>query len=368
MRGQHSDKFIYGMRRMLTAIVLSSILGAAICACAGPSGIRAGSGDSVPVSRTGLYFDTVVTVTLYDYDGSSAPILDECMEMCERYESLYSPTLEGSDVWRINHSEGSPVSVDAETVSLIREAVSYCNASDGVLDLTVGGLCDLWNIDGQAGSDSPVVPGEDDIKEALSHIDYRQVSIDGFSRTCDAADNDGLTVKLGDPDSRITLGFIAKGYIADRLADYLRDAGVKSALIDLGGNIEVIGSKPDGDNFRIGIQKPFSDRGESISSVSVPDGMSVVSSGTYERFFTSDGHIYHHILDTKTGYPADNDVCGVTVISESAVKADALSTLCLLLGADSGLKLIESTAGTEALFIASDYSLSYSSGWNDITP
>ena len=321
-----------------------------ICGCAHTS-----SGSAVPVNRTGLYFDTVVSITLYEYEGSSDPLFDECMKMCEHYESLFSATVPDSDVWRINHADGAPVTVDPETASLISDALIYCRESDGAIDLTVGGVCELWDISSQVGSDSPHIPDEADISEALSHVDYTQVSIEGN------------TVTISDPDAHITLGFIAKGYVADRLAEYLSGSGVTSALIDLGGNIKTVGGKPGGSDFRIGIQKPFADKGEPITTVSVKDA-SVVSSGTYERYFILDDHIYHHIFDTKKGYPVDGNVTGVTVISSSSEEADVLSTLCLIMGTDQGLSLIEDTEGAEAMFITSDYGLHTSSGWQMIKP
>ena len=354
MKQPADRKIPYGIRNMLmrASAVLTSM--AIVCSCLCACSAR-GQG-TVPVSRTGLYFDTVVTVTLYDYDGSSGPVLDECMEMCEHYESLFSATKEGSDIWNINHAEGATVSVDKATADLIRIALDHSDKSDGVLDLTAGALCDLWDISGNAASDHPSVPDQAAIDEALSHTGYQYVK------------TDGTQITVTDPDARINLGFIAKGYVADNLAEALRARGVRSALIDLGGNIAVIGTKPDGAQFHVGIQRPFADRGESIASVSVPDGMSVVSSGTYERFYTADDHIYHHIIDMKKGYPSDNEVIGVTVISNSSVDADALSTECLLLGASQGMKLIEDLDGAEAMFIASDYSLTYSSGWDSFTP
>ncbi len=366
--GRHtSDKSIHGSKRAISAILVTGILVFSISGCAGISGAGTAARSGVPVSRTGLFFDTVVTVTLYDYEGSSDTIFDDCFKMCEHYESLYSPTIEGSDIWRINHGEGKAVRVDTETAGLVQTAAKYSAMSDGVLDLTVGGLCDLWDISGQSQTDTPHIPSDDEISKALTHIDHTKVMIDAEDATDDTGST-GASVTLSDPDAAITLGFIAKGYAADRLEEMLRSAGVKSALIDLGGNIVTIGQRPDGGAFRIGIQKPFADKGEAITRIAVPDGMSVVSSGIYERYFRSDGHIYHHILDTKTGYPADNNVYGVTVVSDSSAEADALSTLCLLLGVREGLNLIEDTPGVEAMFISSDYTLTCSSGWNDLTP
>lgn len=333
------------LRKILCALLIISCM---ICGCAHNT-----SGSVIPVNRTGLYFDTVVSITLYEYEGSSDAIFDGCMEMCERYESLFSATVTASDIWRINNAGGSPVAVDPETARLISDALEYSRRSDGLIDPTIGGICELWDISSQVGSKDPHIPDDISISEALSHVDYRKISIEGN------------TVTLADPDTHLTLGFIAKGYVADRLSEYLTEAGVKSALIDLGGNIKAVGNKPDGSDFHIGIQKPFADKSEPITTVSVRD-TSVVSSGIYERYFKPDDHIYHHIFDTKKGYPVDGNVTGVTVISSSSEEADVLSTLCLIMGVDRGLELIEDTEGVEAMFITSDYDLHVSSGWPEI--
>ncbi len=345
-----------------------------------------------PVSRSGLYFDTAVSVSLYDYKGSSDKILDGCMEKCAYYESIFSATVEGSDVWNINHafsdsqtsggnesddqieipetdlskdtSDNKPIDmseadgmmrvpIHEETAELINTALSYCESSDGALDLTVGALADLWDIQGNLKKDVPTIPDEAAIQNALAKTDYRTISVETAG---------GQSYALLSDDVNVTLGFIAKGYVADRLCEYLKESGVTSALIDLGGNIKALGSKPDGSDFCIGIQKPFEDRGEAITKVYIHDS-SVVSSGTYERYFESGGQVYHHILDTKTGRPTDNGIIAVSIMAPDSVDADALSTLCLIKGLEDGLKLIESTPDAEALFITEDYELISSSGW-----
>ena len=148
----------------------------------------------------------------------------------------------------------------------------------------------------------------------------------------------------------IDLGFIAKGYIADKMKEYLLSNGVESALINLGGNVLTIGNKPDGSPYILGIQEPFSNGQSSIPNVSIRD-KSLVTSGVYERYFYEKDTLYHHILDTKTGYPIDNDLLGVTILSESSMEGDAYSTICLCLGLEDGMKLIEKTEGLEALLI-----------------
>lgn len=163
----------------------------------------------------------------------------------------------------------------------------------------------------------------------------------------------------------IELGAVAKGYIADKVKEYLVSEGVKSAVIDLGGNVLCIGEKPDGEPFKIGIQKPFADRSETVAAVEIA-GRSVVSSGVYERYFEKDGKQYHHILDPSTGYPYENGLVAVTVLSEQSVDGDGLSTACFALGLEKGLKLIEQTPDTEAVFITEDGEMHFSKGFPEV--
>lgn len=302
-----------------------------------------------PVTETGFYLDTVVQITLYDTDGCDASVekIRECFTLIDDYEHLFSTSMEGSDIWKINHAGGKPVNVSDDTISLIQSALYYSELSGGLVDLTVLPLSELWNF-GSEGSAH--IPGDTDIKNAASHIDYRMVRIDNSS------------VTLLDPEAAIDLGFIAKGYIADRLKEYLVNHDVESACISLGGNIITIGRKPDGKPYHIGIQKPFAAEGEIVTAIDVTDS-SVVSSGTYERYFYEKDVLYHHLLDTATGYPADNHIAGVTILAPSSVDADALSTTCYFLGLDRGMELIESLDNTEVLFIADDGSLISSDGF-----
>ena len=159
----------------------------------------------------------------------------------------------------------------------------------------------------------------------------------------------------------IDAGAIAKGYIADRIKDYLLAHGVESAIINLGGNVLCIGEKPDGTPFKIGLQKPFEGRNEIISNLSIND-MSVVSSGVYERHFVVDGENYHHLLNPATGYPYDNGLIAVTIVSPRSVDGDALSTTCFSLGLEKGLELINSMDGIYGYFITDDYEIHYSDG------
>lgn len=297
-----------------------------------------------PLSRTGFYFDTVITISLYD--KREEKLLDQCFSMAQSYENLLSKTVENSDVWNINHGNGQPVGVSDDTLTLLRAALSYARLTDGRIDPTIGPVTKLWDF---SPSSDGLIPSQEDLEEALSHVGYEKILIEGN------------TVCLSDPQAEIDLGFIAKGYIADRLKDYLLSQGVESATINLGGNVLAIGSRPDGSPFRIGIQEPFAPEGTAALVLPVTD-LSVVSSGIYERYFENDGTIYHHILDTKTGYPVQNSLFEVTILSASSMDGDALSTTCFLLGLEDGMNLIESLENTEAVFLTSDGSAHASSG------
>lgn len=293
-----------------------------------------------PYTVSGFYFDTFVSFTIYeDPQGQehAEKTAQELKNACEYYEAIFSATEAGSDVSRINEAQGKPVHVSSDTASLLSEALYYAELTNGAFDPTMKVISDLWNI----RSEDPQIPDEESMLRAGEHVDYHKVLLE---------DN---TVTLLDPDARIDLGGIAKGFIADRLKDYLTEQGITSAIISLGGNILTIGSKPDGTPFVIGLQKPFSRQGDTIAAVSVQD-QTVVTSGNYERYFEKDGNIYHHIMDPITCAPVVNDLNAVTIVSESSTEADALSTACYVLGTEKSRELLKTLPHTEALFIDRD--------------
>lgn len=298
-----------------------------------------------PVSKSGIYFDTIITITLYSDEDLT--LLNECMVLAEKYENMLSKTVETSDIYRINHSNGKPTTVDEETIYLLEKALDYAAMTDGAIDPTILPLSDLWNF-----GENEKVPDPTNIAFALSNVGYENVVID----------KEANTVTLKNANAGVDLGFIAKGYIADKMKEYLISQGVESALINLGGNILCVGSKPDGSDFTLGIQEPFKDNSTNMPLVKTSD-QSLVSSGVYERYFYQNNVLYHHILDTNTGYPVDNGLWGVTILSDSSMVGDAYSTICMCLGPEDGMALIEATDGIEALFITEDMELLYSSGF-----
>jgi len=305
-----------GVKYILTILLLSMSLTLAGCD-------RGQKMD--PISETRLLLDTVCTITVYD--PAEQGLLIEALDLCEKYESLYSRTIEGSDVWRINHAEGMPVSVEESTAGLIQAALDYGAVSGGFFDITVGRLCALWDFSG-----NPSVPSPADLAKALDTVDYRQVSIES-----------GM-VRIGNAQAWLDLGGIAKGYIADQLAGFLKERGVKSAIINLGGNIVTVGKRPDGGLWYIGVTQPFSDRSEIIGGLSIGEA-SIVTSGIYERQFMENGILYHHILDPASGMPVDSDVVSVTIVTESSTAGDALSTIVILLGSEKAAAVLDQAPG-----------------------
>ena len=299
-----------------------------------------------PINKIGYFFNTFVSITFYN--DADAKYFEDCENLCRKYENLLSRTVEGSDIYRINNAGGEPVTIDDETAELLQIALSFCEKTDGAVDITVAPLMDAWNFTGEETDKIP--PSEAEIYQLLSHVNYKNITLDGN------------TVTLSDPEAAIDLGFIAKGYIADRLKEFLVEKGVKSAIINLGGNIQLIGSKPDGGDYLIGIKKPFSNAGkeETLTTLSLSD-ISSVSSGIYERCFTYDGTLYHHILDPKTGYPVNNDLYQVTILCKDSVYADALSTTLMLLGKEEGLRFLENEDfEAHAAFVNNKNELSFS--------
>lgn len=298
-----------------------------------------------PVQKSGFYLDTVCNLTIYDMkdmsEENASKVIEDAYKLCEKYENMLSKTRESSDIYKINHAGGAEIKCTDETLFVIKKAIKYAELSEGRFDVTIGQVTDLWNFQPEGGEGK--IPEQVALDEALTHVDYKQIKVNGNK------------VSLSDPKGEIDLGGIAKGYIADKLAEFLKEKGVKSAVIDLGGNISVVGKKPDGSEFRIGVRDPFSTDGGIVGVVEAND-KSLVTSGTYERSFTKDGKVYHHILDVKTGYPVETGLDSVTIIGagNEGIDCDSLATTCLILGEKDGKKLIESLDGYEAIFVQHD--------------
>ncbi|HOV94665.1 MAG TPA: FAD:protein FMN transferase [Spirochaetales bacterium] len=330
------------MKRLVKLGCLAGAFCLLFCACA--------SKPEAEVNRSDFVLGTVCSISITS--GGTEKILDEAFARLREIENRMSANKEGTEIAAINEASGKkPVTVTPDTFYVISKALEYAQKTNGAFDPTVEPLVKLWNI----GSEDAKVPPLSKIKSALALIDYKKVQMDP----------DKLTVYLPVPGMRLDLGAIAKGYAADEIEKIMVANKVKSAIIDLGGNVFVYGKKKDGTPWRVGIQNPYSDRGEYIGLVTGGQ-MTVVTSGVYERYFIENGKRYHHILDTKTGFPVDNGLISVSIVTESSIDADALSTSVFALGLDKGMKLVESLKDVYAIFIDSNNKVYLSPGTNKI--
>lgn len=297
-----------------------------------------------PRTATDFALDTVIRVTVYDTDNDD--IVTQSINLCKQYERIFSATIGDSDIGRLNAANGAPVTLTQETAELLALSGEYFALSDGLFDVTVAPITRLWDVT----QDFPVIPKEKSLNNALAKVGYENLTLDEENRTASLTNG-----------AQVDLGGIAKGYIADRITDFLKESGVPSAVIDLGGNVCVLGLK-EGKPFRVGIAYPFSKDGELLGSLSVSD-KAVVTSGVYQRYFRIDDQLYHHIFDPNTGYPAQTDLYSATILCDSAVRADALSTICILLGSERAIMLLQTLDDVDAVLIRSDGQVLVTSGF-----
>lgn len=292
-------------------------------------------------SQSGPFFflNSVMDVKIFDEENDTEEVRRAISKEVQRVESLMTMRDLYSDVSKINQNAGiEPVIIDEDTFEVIERSLYYSEITNGAFDITVGHLVELWGI----GTEDQRLPSQDEIDLSLSYINYKDIELD----------KENLSVFLKREGMMIDLGGIAKGYAADRVAAVLASHDVKSAIINLGGDVYVHGSRENRD-FRVGIQNPFSDRGEHMGIYNAKD-KSIVTSGNYERFFEEDGITYHHILSTTDGYPVQNELVSVTIISDLSIDGDALSTAVYAMGIEEGLGLVDRLEDVEAIIINKD--------------
>jgi thiamine biosynthesis lipoprotein len=263
-------------------------------------------------------------------------------------ENEMSSSIDDSELELINKNAGlEAVRVHADLLTVVRRALYFCELSEGAFDITVGPLVKLWNI----GQENFRLPSADEIEAVLPLINWRDIIID----------KEAGTVFLAYPGMRLDLGAIAKGYAADEAARIIRAARIPRAIIDLGGNVLALGEKAGRTPWRIGIQNPLGDRGAYIGIMKVRD-RTLLTSGVYERYSEIGGKRYHHILSTADGFPVENGLLSVTVIAETSIDADALSTTVFAMGYEKGKALVESLDEVYAVFVFDDRSIRLSRG------
>jgi thiamine biosynthesis lipoprotein len=311
-----------------------------VCALVFPALVLSACSQSEPV-RSEHVLGTVCTVTLYDQ--GNARVYRDIFGRLREIENRMSVNLPGSDIFRVNAAAGvEPVQVHEDVFAVIERSLRYAKLSDGAFDPSVGPLVSLWDI----LSENPRIPPQEEIDAARSLVNWRDIELDSGRRA----------VFLKRPGMALDLGAIAKGYAADEAAVIIGRAGIKRAIIDLGGNILVYGRKKDNSPWKIGIQDPSGERGSYIGVAQVLD-KTVVTSGVYERYFEAGGERYHHILSTETGFPARTGLLSVSIIAGKSIDADALSTSVFALGYERGKALLESLEEAGGIFIFDDLSI-----------
>jgi thiamine biosynthesis lipoprotein len=296
------------------------------------------------------YMGTYCRITVYDYPSDA--VYEEAFAMLEYMDKILTSNAEGSEVdWINRHAGAAPVKVSETCYDLIKKALAVCGQTDGALDITLGPVVKLWNI----GFPDARVPSQQEIDEALALVNYKDVTLDDAERS----------VFLKREGMRLDLGAVAKGYAADVVGEILTRHGVRNAIVDLGGNLLLMGGNVQRgtDGIVAGIQDPYLERDRLLGVIKLTD-KSVVTSGTYERYFTdtATGERYHHIFDAKTGRPAENELNGAAIICGTSVQGDCLSTALFTMGLKAGLAYAESLPDVEALFITKDFKIYMTGG------
>lgn len=287
-----------------------------------------------------IAMDTYISSTVYGEGGETA--VQAAKDEILRLEALFSVTDASSDVSKINGSEGRGAEVSRETSELIGFALEMCEKSGGSLDITMYPVVREWGFT----TGKYKIPDKNTLAELLDKVDYSCVGVDG----------NVVTVPQG---VMIDLGAVAKGFAGDRAIRVLKENGIASGLVNLGGNVQVIGGKPDGTDWSIGVQDPF---GEGYFCVLKLRDKAVVTSGNYERYFEEDGVRYWHIIDPADGFPADNGIVSATVIGDSGAFCDALSTAIFVMGRENAEKLWRESGGFEMILVMEDGEVVISEG------
>lgn len=262
-------------------------------------------------SKDVFAMDTYMSLTAYGPHGEEA--VTAAAEEINRLDALWSVSSENGEVYQINHKGEGQLSEDS--TKLFTKAQDLYESTEGAFDVTVNPLMDLWGFT----SGKYQVPSKEELSNTLTQVDQRKLALskDGY-------------LTLGEKQ-QIDLGGIAKGYTSGRIMEIYKEYGVTSGMVSLGGNVQVLGKKTNGSDWNIGIRDPESKEGDILGVLSISD-QAVITSGGYERYFEEDGKNYHHIIDPKTGYPADSGLTSVSIVSEDGTLADGLSTALFVMG------------------------------------
>ena len=328
------------MKRLITAV--PAVLLLVSCTACGSQENTAPS--SSEASAGLLAMDTYLNLTAYGENAEAA--LEQAQNRIQELESLWSVTDEHSEIYAANHSGGAAAAVSRDTANLVRYALDMARQTDGALEPTLYPVLTAWGFT----TDRFQIPAREELDRLLERVDYTKVSLQGTT----------LTVPDG---MQLDLGAVGKGYAADEAAAVLRENGVESALLDFGGNILTIGTKPDGSPWRVGVRDPDSEGNWGVLEIA---DQSVVVSGGYEKYFVGeDGERYWHILDPATGAPARSGLVQTAVVSDESKRCDALSTALFVMGLDSALQYWREHQDFEMILLTEDRTIYMTEGLSD---
>jgi len=304
------------------------------------------------VQQSTFALGTYNQVTVYAPDEEGQGIINEVFTRVEEIETIMSSNIENSDISKLNNQAGeSTVILNPETFHMLQLAKEYNEITEGTFNIGIGALISLWDI----GGDDQKVPEGSQIDAILDHFNMDQLILN----------EESYEAKIKDPKMIVDLGGIAKGYAVDEAIRIIKEHGVDHAIVDFGGDVYVLGDNPDGNEWRIGISTPEVG-GSGVMGRLFSSDMSIVSSGDYERYFIEEGQLYHHILDPSTGYPADNHLSSVTIISDTALEGDILATAVFVMGLEEGLNFVNSLDDIEAILITDHKKVHVTSGVTDL--
>ena len=322
---------------VFTAIAAISIF----CGCAD----KTNNDKNIAVTRDVFAMDTYMEMKAYG--KNAGPALEKAEKRIHELENELSATSDQSDIWKINHSCGKETAVSDDTAVLIDKALEIGESTNGALDITIFPVLKEWGFTTQKYH----IPEEYKLESLLENVDYRQIKL-----------ND-KTVSIPEK-SEIDLGALAKGYTGDEIMKIFKSHDIDSAIVSLGGNVQTLGSKPDGSNWKVAVRDPFSPE-KDMCVVEISD-KAVITSGNYERFFTGDdGERYWHIIDPADGYPAENGFVSVTVIGENGLNCDCLSTALFVAGLGGYKEIIKGYQGYDFIFVTDDERILYTGGIKD---
>lgn len=306
----------YNIRKYILAGITAILAAAVLTACGGS---KPEKDDTVQSTQEIFAMDTYMSLTAYGSNSEEA--VSKAVQEINRLDAMFSVGNEDSDVTKINENGSGEVS--EETAFIMNRAMQVSKETKGAFDITIYPVMELWGFT----TKNYRVPESSEIADVLKHVSYTNVEVNGQQVTL----SDGASIDLGG---------IAKGYTSSRVIQIMKDCGIEHAIINLGGNVQVLGTKTDGSDWRVAIQNPDSE--SSYLGVLSTADKAVITSGGYERYFEQDGHVYHHIIDPQTGYPSESDLTSVTIVCSDGTTADALSTALFVMGFDGAKELYRS--------------------------